>query len=226
MKWLFWREYRLNRLILITGAVLLLLPCVTALIIALRWVPKTGANIVELFFGASVYGLALSQLTLALLGGNAMAGERADRSAEYVAYLPVSRLSRLICKLGLAAVTALVIWGVSLPVLAVLRSILPRNYVDEEMLFLAFVAITGLVFFCVSWFISSLQSSPTFAICGGLVTPLVIVMIWQAVAWLSEMRQGPEFDQIIGIGYTVTCLLVAVICFSVGTWYYLRRIEP
>ena len=224
MKWLFWREYRLNRLILIAGVVLLLLPYVIALI-ALRWALKAGADIPELFFVAGVYGLALSQLTLALLGGNAIAGERADRSAEFMAYLPVSRLSRLICKLGLAAVTAMVIWGVSLPVLAVLRSILPWNYVDDEMFFLAIVVITGLVFFCVGWLISSLQSSPTFAICGGVVTPLAIVMSWQAVAWLSEAR-GATAEQLIGTGYAVTCPLVAAVCFSIGTWYYLSRVEP
>ena len=40
-----------------------------------------------------------------------MAGERSDRSAEFMAYLPVSRLRRLISKLSLAFIIAVVNLG-------------------------------------------------------------------------------------------------------------------
>ena len=86
MKWLLWREYRLNRWILITGAVLLLLPYLITLIV-LCWpnAISTGANhIVDSLIVAAFYSLGISQLTVALLGGNAIAGERADRSAEFL----------------------------------------------------------------------------------------------------------------------------------------------
>lgn len=228
MKWLFWREYRLNRPILIFGAVLLLLPYAFALIV-LRWASKVGEDIPELLLNAGIFSLALSQLTVALLGGNAIAGERADRSAEFMAYLPVPRGSRLIGKLSLAAVTALVTWGVNLLVAAVLLSLAPdlRRLPDlsDINLIWAFVAVTGLTFYCVGWLISSFQSSATFAVGGGLVTPLVVFMLWAAVAWLSELR--PEtFDQFIGTGYPVSCILIAAVCFPTGAWYFLRRVEP
>ena len=101
MKWLLWREYRLNRLLLMTGATLLLLPYAIALF-DLGWDAWWGSsqspraeNAARRFEVAAFFSIVISQLTLALLGGNAIAGERADRSAEFLAYLPVSRWRRL-----------------------------------------------------------------------------------------------------------------------------------
>ena len=61
-----------------------------------------------------MYSLALSQLTVALLGGNAIAGEAADCSAEFIAYLPLSRPRLLAGKLSLAFSAAVSIWGPNL----------------------------------------------------------------------------------------------------------------
>ena len=103
MKWLLWREYRLTRLIRIVGAVLMVLPYVGALVllVAASWASEPPAiggpspsRAVVLFGGGALYSILLSLLTLTFLGGNAFAGERADRSAEYLAYLPLSRLRR------------------------------------------------------------------------------------------------------------------------------------
>ena len=94
---------------------------------------------------------------------------------------------------------------------------------EDVLRALYYVAITGLTFFGVGWLISSLQSSPTFGVCGGLITPLLILMGLQAAAWLSA---APSFDRFMKTGYAVTCPLLALVCFSIGTWYYLRRVEP
>ena len=56
--------------------------------------------------------LAASQLLLAVMGGAAIAGERADRSAEILAYLPAGRMRRLIFKLAIVATTAATGWAV------------------------------------------------------------------------------------------------------------------
>ncbi len=224
MKWLLWREYRLNRPILIAGSVFLLLPYVIVLIV-LWWAP-VGPDAATAFGGAAIYSVVLSQLTLAFLGGNAIAGERADRSAEFIAYLPLSRPRRLAGKLSLTLATAALFWGVNLSVLLILLSMTsdlrPVPYNDLPSV-LGYIAITGLAFFGVGWLVSSLQSSATFAVCGGLITPLLIVMGLQAAAWLSA---APSLDEFMGIGYAITCPVLAVVCFSIGTWYYLRRVEP
>ena len=59
----------------------------------------------------------------------------------------------------------------------------PRGGEIVEASHVEFIALTGLVFLCVSWLISSIQSSPWFAEYGGLAAPLVIVM---ALAWLGH----------------------------------------
>ena len=85
------------------------------------------------------------------------------------------------------------------------------------------IAITGAVLYGVSWLISSFQSSPTFAVGGGVVAPMIVLMGLHAIAWFG----GVEFPQrFVEIGYATICLSLAVVCFAIGTWYYLRRIEP
>ena len=240
MKWLLWREYRLNRLIVIAGAVLMLVPYAFALIalVALSWAsepPAIGAPspspAVLVFGGAAFYSIALSVLTLTFLGGNAIAGERADRSAEYLAYLPLSRLRRLAAKLVLALGTAVSIWGFNVLVLLILYlGILlsgapePLSVRPDEVLVPAgLFALTGLAMFSVAWLVSSLQSSPTFAVCSGLIAPWLLVSGLVGAAFIYDPL---SFGLIVEVGYAVTCPVLAVVCFSIGTWYYLRRVEP
>jgi len=236
MKWVLWREYRLNRLIRIVGAVLMLLPYVFVLIeLAVRqwleiYVPQSPPSGIVLFGGAALWSTVLSLLTLTFLGGNAIAGERADRSAEYLAYLPLSRLRRLAAKLVLALGTAVSIWGFNLLVLFVLyviilvtRPELPSVQPDDVLVPAGLFALSGLVMFSVAWLVSSLQSSPTFAVCAGLVAPWLLALALQGAAFFYDPNR---FGPIVAIGYAVTCLVLAVACFSTGTWYYLRRVEP
>lgn len=244
MKWLLWREYRLNRLILVSGAVILLLPYLAVLGIWL-WMlayihitagrslpfPEPHGIMPRLLFGAAAYSLALSQLTLALLGGNAMAGERADRSAEFMAYLPVSRSKRVAAKLILAGCAAVAIWGFSFAMASLILGAssdlrtraFDRHAIEAAVVFATYAAITGATFFGVGWLISSFQSSPTFAACGGLITPFLVVAGLQAVALLCEPRfNGP----IVGGGYAIICLLLTWFGLSAGTAYFIRRVEP
>jgi ABC-type transport system involved in multi-copper enzyme maturation permease subunit len=233
MNWLIWREYRLNRLILAAGAFLLLLPYVGAFIFLLQQYLKarSGPPIAEIFAVMAFYSLGLSQLTVALLGGNAIAGERADRSAEFIAYLPLPRTRLIGSKLTLAISAVAIVWGTNLLVLWILAytnpeslpSIFRSNF--DVLNILYNIAITGLVFYGVSWLISSLQSSPTFAIVGGLITPFLIIIGLHATAWSMSIK-GVQLNRFIANGYTTICLILAILGFALGTLYYLRRVEP
>ena len=227
------REYRLNRLILIAGAGSLLLPYV-AVLVALCWAKVRGGTHIgadqaaEGFIVAAAYSLILSQLIVGVLGGNAIAGERADRSAEFVAYLPLSRPRRLAGKLSLAFCAAVSIWGPNLLILLTLLSSFPNAQIDvapDSFIVVSYIAITGLAFYGVAWLISSLQSSPTFAVVGGLITPLLIVWGLSAAAWAADMP-GSTCNRFVTTGYATICLVLAILCFWIGTWYYLRRVEP
>jgi len=112
MTWLLWREYRLNRWILITGGVLVVLPFVSALLSV-----SIGGDRSSAFFAAYIASTVFSAMMIALLSGNSIAKERADRSVEFGAFLPLTRWRRLCSKLFLPLTTVAVLWIVNLLVL-------------------------------------------------------------------------------------------------------------
>jgi ABC-type transport system involved in multi-copper enzyme maturation permease subunit len=222
MNWLLWREYRINAALLIVGAALLLLPYLFTLILFLwpRDFPFQRSEIAEGYAIAAVISYVLSQLTIAFLGGNAFAGERIDRSAEFMAYLPVSKVRRVVGKLCLAAIVITLIWGINLLVLWALTRppwILPNFKADEMM----HTAVIGLVAFGVGWCVSSLQSSPTFAVCAGIAVPLVTSIGLAIVANQLKMDAHQFW-----MWYKAISITLGLAGFALGTWYFLKRVGP
>ena len=88
MKWLLWKDYRHNRLVVLVGLFLLVLPYVVAFGAAC-WQMLVCGKVISAtdwsdgLYYSSVYSLFVSQLTVALIGGNVIAGERADRATEF-----------------------------------------------------------------------------------------------------------------------------------------------
>lgn len=231
MKWLLWRDYRLNRPILITGLVLLLLPYAIALLVFLwpkeesngwpRNDPSGYGNTPDVLAGLAFYSIGISQLTIAVLGGNAIAGERSDRSAEFIAYLPWKRASRLLSKFLLAALAVLIIWAPNLAVISSSRVFDTAQSREGLGFTIMAIAVTGLTFYGVGWFLSSLQSSPTFAVAGALLVPLIVIM---SLTTLWEFRMIGEGG--LEFGYLGTCSVLALSTFTIGTWLFLQRVEP
>ena len=209
MKWLLWREYRRNRLLLLSGTVLAALPYLFAFAI-------------NDFYKMAIWSLGLSNMTAALLGGNAIAGERADRSAEFLAYLPVSRLRLFVGKLSLAAATTVVIWGGNLLLLWILTTLNPYSSSGRQTVQWGYLVLSYLTIFGVAWSISSFQSSAVFAVCGGLITPLLVTMGLQSAAYAFKLTSIENQHWTL---YTVICTSLGVIGFAAGTWYYFEPIE-
>ena len=97
MKSLLWKEFRLCWPILLVGAGLLTAPYLIPLL-----GKSLGYSVRVDWPGAAVFSLALSILTLTLFGGSAIACERADRSAEFLAYQPIPRGKILAQQAGVA----------------------------------------------------------------------------------------------------------------------------
>jgi ABC-type transport system involved in multi-copper enzyme maturation permease subunit len=162
-----------------------------------------------------------SLLTVALLAGNSIAGERADRSAEFVAYLPLPRWRMLASKLLLHLIALIVLSAVNLLTFKRLAEL--GELGNESALLVGCYFGLSLAIYGVGWLVSSLQSSPALATMTGLATPGLIAMcIWG----LGEMTEDPFSDRIFVVWCATIWLAVAIACFSVGTWYYLRRSEP
>lgn len=224
MTWLLWKDYRLNRLIVIVGLVLFVVPHGVALVAAWRLYAVHGVSRFSVsLLGSSIWSVALSQLTVALLGGHAIACERVDRSAEFLAYLPVSRARILASKLMFALPIVALVWVPNLLIYRLAAAELPTWGPAEAMWRgLGYAAITGATFFGVSWLLSSMLESPTFAVCGGLVAPLVVAL---GLQFWGDAFDCP-FEEFMKLWYPRVCLTLAAVAFTAGTWHYLRRVEP
>lgn len=116
---------------------------------------------------------------------------------------------------------AIVIWCLA----NVMKMPLGRDESEGILLMFANIATTGLVFFCVAWLLSSFTASPAISVLGGLVAPSVVYGGFLYVAYLIGIPADRwSIDALPW--YRGICLTLAPVCFVVGTWYYLRRVEP
>jgi len=232
MRWLLWKDYRHNRPVLIGGSLALLLPYLIALCII--WWGKahhSPLNWQEAVLVACVHSSFLSGITVVVFGGNAIAGERVDRSAEFLFALPASRKKLLASKLLLALSAASVFWLANLALLRGLLLAVPSVFSTGAFRavpdILATLAMAELTAFCVSWLMTSFIDSPTFAVLAGLLTPVVSLWAVGLFAYLLDPAAIEAFFRFWWrFWWTVTCLVVSPLCFAIGTWHYLRRVEP
>jgi ABC-type transport system involved in multi-copper enzyme maturation permease subunit len=240
MNWLFWKEYRQNRVIVIALLVMLIVPHLFGLYAMWAGWHRVNLEVASwetilnawktILVYASLYSLALSQVALALIGGNAIAGERADRSAEFQVYLPITRKKILAAKLLLALAITAVIWLINPLIVCGTLSTMNRGVLRDPSMVpgvMIYSAVIGLTFFCVAWFFSSIIRSPTFSIVAGLVTPFII---WSLILYVNYLIQGDQWghetENILVISYWSISLAIALPSFGFGTWLYLRRVEP
>jgi ABC-type transport system involved in multi-copper enzyme maturation permease subunit len=228
MNWLIWKDYRLNRLVFILAVLLLIAPHVMATVLTLRGMGNDMGQDwpvwVHNFMMASLVSLAFVQLAVAFVGGNAIACERQDRSAEFLATLPVSRGRKLASKLLVTLALLALVW---LPNLMILGLAIGKHPLPEMtglvMRCLGTVAVIGFTFFCVAWCFSSLLDSPTFSVCAGLMVPMVVGIGIAASAGLFEVQLSGD---VFRGWFCGLCLAISAATFPAGTLYYLRRVEP
>lgn len=225
MKWLVWKELGQNRPIMIAAGILLIMPHLVVLLHGLLFEDPSTARMSEAIVLSVVYSIVLSQLTLALLGGNAIASERADRSAEFLFYLPLSRTRTLAGKMMLAIIVALLIWGVNLLILHLAFPNIWRSDAGGSVMIrrtLLGALLTGAVMYSSGWLLSARWETPTFPICGALAAPYLVLLGVLAATWAWEY----PFHEVAWPWYLRACPIVAVVAYLAGTWSYLRRVEP
>ena len=147
--------------------------------------------------------LSTSILTLALLGGYAIACERADRSSEFLAYQPIFRGKILASKLVWPIIAAAVIWTGNLLVLFACGKLPDMTAAAKFAPSVGLLLVIGFLCFSVGWLVSSLQDSPTFAVGGGVMAPVVIGLCFGAANWLAHGKLSAVFPDEFGISYCV-----------------------
>ena len=157
-----------------------------------------------------------------------------DRSSTFLYSLPIRRKKLLASKLILAFAIAAIPWLLNVAVIGCLSGWLEVPPDRHQQIFnvTATLVTTGLVFFCVAWFFSSFVPSPVFNVCSGLITLFLLGSGISLVRWLliatGLMADAPPDCRIniLLLWYWGICLIIAPVCFALGTWHYLRRVEP
>jgi ABC-type transport system involved in multi-copper enzyme maturation permease subunit len=235
MKWLLWKDYRNNRVVVIAALAFLLVPHLSALVVCCLqryyWDNNDPWLWTDSFISSTICSLIVSQLAVGVIAGNVIAGERADRSAEFLVALPIPRKRILASKLLLALAVIAVIWLTDGSALLFLKGMCflegMGRWGGQVWPILGYTAITAFLLFSVAWCLSSFLASPTYSVAAGLFTP---VLLWLSIIFAAFLVKldidNEQFERIAEFSYCGICLALAPVCFTVGTWYYLRRVEP
>ncbi len=226
MKWLVWKEFRINWLILAITVFLMAVPYAIALYATLA--DRFEHDIFDVLEGGWMFNALASVMVMALLGGQSFASERADRSAEFLAYQPVTRGRHVLSKLVLPGSTLLLIFGVNSLLLLLAESIrgnhnISLSHAPTHLVGLAPFLAAALCAFGVAWALSAVQNSPTFAVMAGIIVPIAVVWLFMMIEWRGGFKITNLQRFVI---YMVAYVTLSLIGFVGGTRYYLRRVEP
>lgn len=228
MKALMWKDYRLNRSYLIAGMAILLFPYAFAAYKSFVPDPK-GTDIgaaVHLERGGNL-ALIAGMLVVALLGANAFAYERTERSAEFLAYLPPSRGAVLGSKLLVVSGAIAVSWLLNARVLVGLfyngqsgeSASSPGSQGAIPMIPMNYLAVTYVVIFGAAWCGSALVTS-TAALLIGLLAPWFVMLV--TFGLFNPERNEGMFWQ----GYWWLAVVLGALMFGAGSIVFLKRPEP
>lgn len=224
MRALLWKDYRQNRSFLAAAGAFLLLPYAFAVLIGVVDLLRDdySAEVVWALYlaTASISSLFISVVLSAFIAGNAVAGERADRSAEFAAILPISRRSGIISKALLAVTACVLMWPCNGLVLylTVMKS---TSHSPISLDIVPVLATTTVFAFGVSWLVSTLVSRPATAAVSGLIAVAILSMGFSILdeAW------NIDADAFASL-YPLLSLLLGSGCFVAGVVCYFWRVEP
>lgn len=218
---LLWKDMWVNRSVLAYAAVALTVPYLILLIRGLfgTWDHWWHFQQLSMFVVSS---MMLSTITSALLGGYAFAAERADRSAEFLAYLPPSRLATIVSKTVFAAGVglALVLIHLSIILYLCLSLQLPGSpgVVDLDLLIVCMAVST--LMFGTAWLCSTVTGGPALAAGFGMLSSIAAIC-----GMYFGLQRIIPLDTITQY-FNILCIAVGVTCYVVGTVYYIRRFSP
>jgi len=225
LRTLIWKDFRHQQRFLIAAGVFLLVPHLIAA--AALIVNQLGPHAVQqwewtrFFWASTMADLGIAALLTAFFAGNAIAGECADRSAEFMAYLPIPRAeavaSKAIVATGVSGGLLALCAGVAFAVEELGHSREPPPEMSEVVEFIGTVVVT----FGTAWLASSFTQSAAYAAATGVVIPVCLGI---TLGILSETEAMA--DVTMGTVYFVICLLIGCGSFVAGIVYDLRRAEP
>lgn len=185
----------------------------------------TYEEAIELFclraIWASLLSVYFSIVHIAFLAGFIVAGERRDRSAEFLAFLPPAKWmvisSKAIVCLGWAALVA-ILYFLFTELIVPWVSDGEYSYRQSGGMSLA-VPAYALTVFGGAWLLSCCIESPIFSIIAGLLAPFLIVSTLYLVGrWIGSVD--------IGLSTNWVFTIIGFASFFGGVWHFTSRVEP
>jgi ABC-type Na+ efflux pump permease subunit len=220
---LLWKDFRINLPIILVALVCGVGPHIglgTALLFE-NWpaLPDASSWSRDLLSASHASFYCLIPLA-GLLGANAIAIERSERTADFLFSLPPTRRQILISKAIVAGGVVLALWVANLLVTDLLGPWLTGSAAEFPGQ-LDYLAVT-VMFFGTGWLGSSLMNSTTYAfgfpilalVAGGLIRRQVIV------------QADPRILEMVPAATQIATFSIGCVAFLYGSLIYLRRIEP
>lgn len=231
LKALIWKDARINRLPLMIAVFLLVGPYLVVAAAVMQmplWQESTSASAWAILLATGGYfSVMCSQASLAMLSGHLIAVERADRSAEFIAYLPPSRFQLLLSKLFVLASTIAMVWGTNLA-FTWLSSYLagdardPARALTADMASFWTLAAVGALAMGAGWCASCMLTGTGGPVAIAFFSPVILVGLLQSLGFASGWPDEFSFGSV----YVSGCWLLSCALFGIGTVHFLRRVEP
>lgn len=227
---LIWKDLRINRLPLLLGILLFVVPYVIVAVAVVNmplWNEATAASAWAVLLATGChFSVMSSQPTLAILSGHLIAVERGDRSAEFLGYLPPSRTMILLSK-GLVLIGACgLIWGLNLSIHWIAYRLSPDSAAARDltshMASLSRFAAIGLLAAGAGWCASANLDNSGPSVALALAAPAVL---FGALMTTNSAFNAPDHLAFSAV-YFALCPILAAALFAIGTWSYLHRVEP
>jgi len=218
---LLWKDYYVHRGVLLTGAMILVAMLLVIPVLEawdLRRHPGLSIAWRDVWSQGAFMSLLISQLTIAVLTGNAVAGERADRSVEFLAMLPASRVLVLAAKLVVTLCGAVAIWALNFPLLAnAPQGSGTARFHDVEV----FLLSTTVLLFGTGWLSSVLLRSSAIAAAIAIAAPLSLVVGLNIVSNLHGDREG-----FVSLWFSRIAPTLGLVQLALAIVVFLCRREP
>jgi ABC-type transport system involved in multi-copper enzyme maturation permease subunit len=175
----------------------------------------------DLFTQAAESAVGIGALVAAAMGGMAIAGERADRTAEFTAMLPIPRWQIALSKSIVSVVVIALFAGIHVGIAHWICWYWGWSVPDEPYR-LSFFAGVVVSMFGVAWLVGSMIRSPAISACIGIGVTIAIFLS-------IELASGePRFSAWwLERAEIFTCsVFISALSLTVGTAIYLRRISP
>ena len=178
----------------------------------------------------SIYGIGTTGFFAAILAGSVFTLERSDRSAEFLACLPPTRMQNLVSKMTvvLGATTAML--AVHIIASSVANQIFPYVQVPPGQGNILFGTLEWLTSVAIivsiiggALAVSAWLKSNGVPILAGLLTPLLILSFVSLIGWLLDIpSEGNTFQ----IRYATSSFVLGVAFVYMGCNWYLTRSDP